>query len=123
MLFLFRQLRRLELHKRSSRYFFYAIGEIVLVVMGILIALAINNWNEERILEIQRRKLIESLKADFSTNVRRLEEALDLMQKTHEDFLQFLKVAPGNNDQLSLDGIGRRCCNSWFDIRNPPRAG
>jgi hypothetical protein len=48
MLFLFRQLRRLELHKRSSRYFFYAIGEIVLVVMGILIALQINNWNEGR---------------------------------------------------------------------------
>ena len=32
----------------AGRYFKYAIGEIVLVVIGILIALSINNWNEDR---------------------------------------------------------------------------
>ncbi len=32
---------------RFSRYFWYAIGEILLVVTGILIALNINNWNDE----------------------------------------------------------------------------
>ena len=33
---------------RTGRYFKYAIGEIILVVIGILIALQINNWNENR---------------------------------------------------------------------------
>jgi hypothetical protein len=32
----------------AGRYFKYAIGEIILVVVGILIALQINNWNEQR---------------------------------------------------------------------------
>ena len=32
---------------KAGRYLKYAIGEIVLVVIGILIALSINNWNEE----------------------------------------------------------------------------
>jgi len=38
----------------AGRYLKYAIGEIVLVVIGILIALQINNWNEEEKKEILR---------------------------------------------------------------------
>ena len=48
MLFILRQLRRLELRKRSGRYFLYAFGEVVLIVVGILIALQIQPWNENR---------------------------------------------------------------------------
>jgi len=36
---------------RTANYLKYAIGEIILVVIGILIALSINNWNENRKLE------------------------------------------------------------------------
>jgi hypothetical protein len=47
MIKFFRHIRqRLLQENRFSRYFLYAIGEIVLVVIGILIALQINNWNE-----------------------------------------------------------------------------
>lgn len=45
MLTFFRKLRR---NNMNGRYFKYAVGEIVLVVIGILIALSINNWNEAR---------------------------------------------------------------------------
>ena len=38
---------------KTGKYFKYAIGEIVLVVIGILIALQINNWNEARKLSIK----------------------------------------------------------------------
>jgi hypothetical protein len=34
--------------RKKRRYLNYAIGELILVVLGILIALQINNWNEER---------------------------------------------------------------------------
>ncbi len=36
---------------KTGKYFKYAIGEIILVVIGILIALQINNWNENRKLD------------------------------------------------------------------------
>ena len=49
MLRLFRQLRqRLLSENKFSRYLLYAIGEIFLVVIGILIALTISTWNEKK---------------------------------------------------------------------------
>ena len=39
---------------KTGKYLKYAIGEIILVVIGILIALSINNWNEERKNNLQR---------------------------------------------------------------------
>ena len=49
MLNFFRKIRRqLANENKFQKYFRYAIGEIVLVVLGILIALQINNWNEHR---------------------------------------------------------------------------
>ena len=35
-------------NNRFSKYLFYGIGEIVLVMIGILLALQVNNWNEEK---------------------------------------------------------------------------
>ena len=53
MIKFFRKIRqRLLTENKFSKYLIYAIGEIVLVVIGILIALQINNWNEERVKKI-----------------------------------------------------------------------
>jgi hypothetical protein len=56
------------MENKTSKYFKYAIGEIILVVIGILIALQINNWNENRknsaILSNYKKNLIEDLKKD-----------------------------------------------------------
>jgi hypothetical protein len=47
MIQFFRKIRQnLLLENKTGKYLKYAIGEIVLVVIGILIALSINNWNE-----------------------------------------------------------------------------
>ena len=54
----FRRLRKqLVNNNKPIQYLRYAIGEIVLVVIGILIALSINNWNQERHQKIKERKL------------------------------------------------------------------
>jgi len=67
MIKFFRQIRRnLMEQNKTGKYFKYAIGEIVLVVIGILIALSINNWNETR---IQQNELNESIKS-ITTNVK-----------------------------------------------------
>ena len=67
---------------KFSKYLLYAIGEIILVVIGILIALSINNWNERRkesdLKNIYSTRLINDLKKDISTiniNITRAEKA------------------------------------------------
>ena len=46
---------------KTSKYFKYAIGEVVLVVIGILIALQINNWNENRKDGVKEQIILKSL--------------------------------------------------------------
>ena len=46
---IFRKIRqKLLTENKFSKYLIYALGEIVLVVIGILIALQINNWNQSK---------------------------------------------------------------------------
>jgi len=49
------------MENKTGRYFKYAIGEIILVVIGILIALQINNWNEDRKNNIEEVTILESI--------------------------------------------------------------
>ncbi|WP_406682982.1 DUF6090 family protein [Seonamhaeicola sp. MEBiC1930] len=69
MIKFYRNIRKKLLNEGSTgKYLKYAIGEIVLVVIGILIALQINNWNENRLKNIEVKtylmNLIEDLKDD-----------------------------------------------------------
>ena len=69
MIKFFRYIRKdLMEQNKTSKYFKYAIGEIVLVVIGILIALSINNWNQSRKENILAKnyynRLLSDLKAD-----------------------------------------------------------
>lgn len=72
MIKFFRKIRqRLLTENKFSKYLLYAIGEIVLVVIGILIALSINNWNESRkeslIEQNYLRRLLVDLESDYKT--------------------------------------------------------
>ena len=58
---------------KTGKYLKYAIGEIVLVVIGILIALSINNWNESNKLIKREKSLLTELKTNLETNVINLE--------------------------------------------------
>ncbi len=60
--------------KNFSKYFLYAIGEIFLVVVGILIALQINNWNNRRIERKQELKTYENLKQQIEDDSRELKQ-------------------------------------------------
>ena len=52
---------------KTTRYFKYAIGEIILVVIGILIALQINNWNEERKADFEENNILVGLLGELKT--------------------------------------------------------
>jgi hypothetical protein len=70
----FRKFRQIMLAQgRLSHYLAYAIGEILLVVIGILIALQINTWNENRINKNKEAFIIEDLHREFQANKAKLD--------------------------------------------------
>ena len=58
-------------------YLKYALGEIVLVVVGILIALQINDWYQERLDRQTEREYLVSMKRDLAEDTRELREAIE----------------------------------------------
>lgn len=69
MIKFFRKIRkRLLTENRFSKYLLYAIGEIGLVVIGILIALQINTWNEQRINTNEERRIFQDLSEELQFN-------------------------------------------------------
>lgn len=58
----------------TGNYLKYAIGEIILVVIGILIALSINNWNEQRKVRINESELHSRILKDLQVDEKRINE-------------------------------------------------
>ena len=56
----------------------YAFGEIILVVIGILIALQINSWNKNRIAKIEEKQILKNLHNEFQQNEYLLNEVVDI---------------------------------------------
>ncbi len=63
---------------KVASYFRYAIGEILLVVVGILIALQVNNWNEQQKLKASERLVLKSLLKEFEYNQEILEKTITI---------------------------------------------
>lgn len=95
MINFFRKIRQNLLNEgKTTRYFTYAIGEIVLVVIGILIALQINNWNEDRKATIQEITLLKNIQQDI--NLDKLDISFNIkhhkkMLKAEIELLNFLQ--------------------------------
>ena len=74
MIKFFRQIRyKLMSENKTSKYFKYAIGEIILVVIGILIALQINNWNEAKKTKQKEELALLEILSDLEYSIKDLE--------------------------------------------------
>ncbi len=70
MLRFFRTIRKQLMEQNKIRtYLLYAIGEIFLVVIGILLALQVNNWNQDRIDKANERTYLQNLKNDLKLQI------------------------------------------------------
>ena len=82
MLTFFRKIRRSLIESGSARkYILYAIGEVILVVIGILIALQINNWNEERKERKMEKIVLEDIHDNIVRNNQLILSALQVFQE------------------------------------------
>jgi hypothetical protein len=87
MIKFFRKIRqRLLTENKFSKYLIYAIGEIVLVVIGILIALQINSWNDERKAKIVENNFFDNVLLDLEKD----NENLNYYNKFHQRRIQYL---------------------------------
>ncbi|MDO1501171.1 DUF6090 family protein [Winogradskyella maritima] len=98
MIKFFRQIRQNMIHQnRTKKYLLYAIGEIILVVIGILIALQINNWNsnkqELKVLNGYLHNIAENIKTD-KINLKRIKSFRDSSIIGSRFFIEMMDTAP-----------------------------
>lgn len=90
---------------KLSKYLLYAIGEIILVVIGILIALQINNWNTERIQNQKEKMLLHELHNEFVQNRRQLDSAILIHSRTLKSLTYIRNRLPLNLKSENLDSL------------------
>lgn len=106
MIQFFRKIRKeLLTENKISKYLFYAIGEIVLVVIGILIALQINNWNNNRIKKNAENQYYQNIKRQIT------EDKQEIIGNINYNNVDLNKLKYGvqiieENDRSKTDSLG-----------------
>lgn len=88
----FRKIRQNLLSEgKTTKYFKYAVGEIVLVVIGILIALQINNWNEERKTSEQLRGYLNGISKNIQSDTVEINDVRALRKRHNLAAIEYMK--------------------------------
>ena len=93
---------------KTGKYFKYAIGEIVLVVIGILIALQINNWNQERLQQQSELKFLKGIQAEFKLNKDYLINSIKMNQeglKTGKEIMNLMNQDVEILKRINIDSL------------------
>jgi len=120
MLRFFRTIRKKLIEQDNVRkYLLYAIGEILLVVIGILIALQVNNWNEERILINDEQRYLHDLISDLQQDSTALHILSIEAKKISRSKSIILDVM--DNQRTETDSLLTHFYNQWgaYNIFNP----
>ena len=103
MIKFFRIIRQNLLNEgKTTKYFKYAIGEIVLVVIGILIALSINNWNENQKLNEIRQNYYQQLVLDLDSEIQNLNSKISHIDKSIESYEAYRKIENSNLQPIEI---------------------
>lgn len=96
------------MENKTSKYFKYAIGEIILVMIGILLALQVNNWNQNRIEQNEEKEIIAKLHNDFKENKKNLKEFLSEVNNQMNAQETLMSLVGASKEELlkhNLDSI------------------
>ena len=106
MIKFFRHIRKsLISENKMGKYFKYAVGEILLVVIGILLALQINTWNEMRKNKIEEKRIIEQLHDEFKVNKEKLAHSNTKNRAVLGALQQIADMFPINTQTVNLDTL------------------
>lgn len=113
MIKFFRKIRRNMLtENKISRFLIYSIGEILLVVIGILLALQINNWNESKKSDQKQRNYLALIKSEMSNNLESLTHEQQRLNEALEGLREFITM----RDQSSLEITEKEISSSWGKV-------
>jgi hypothetical protein len=105
MIRFFRKIRiKLLSENKLVQYFIYAIGEVIIVIIGILIAIQINSWNKDRIQAKKEVAYIEEIRKSLISDLERIEFILDFNHKKDSCInrsLELLGTKMSNAEQAS----------------------
>ncbi len=102
MIKFFRHIRQRYISEgKTKKYLLYAIGEIILVVIGILIALQINNWNETKKAEKQLHTNIISIKEDIQEESLIINSTINTLNNQEKASLHLIPIIESSNKVIT----------------------
>lgn len=99
--------------QRLSKYLLYSLGEIVLVVIGILIALAINNNSQEQSLRKREQTYLNGLKAEFQISKVKLDELIRLNRLQYNGAKQMLTYISNKQEHPTEQAFSELIYNTF----------
>ena len=103
------------MENKTGKYLKYAIGEIVLVVIGILIALQINNWNEERKQQNKINSIYSVIKSDLKYDIDKFDKIINNMSISDTIFKKVIEKKMTNEDYQNCEGC-RYILSGYQDV-------
>ena len=90
---------------KTSRYFKYAIGEIVLVMIGILLALQVNSWNQNRLERLEEKAVLKSLHSDFIETQNRANQTIKKQSRVVDYCDKMMLLMLDKPENINRDSI------------------
>lgn len=100
--------QRLIMENRSRKYLFYMLGEVVIVIVGILIALQVDNWNQQRQERNEAHVFLERLKNEFLANRKQLVQKIEMREQalgSTRELIRFVDSPPGVFADNQIDSL------------------
>ena len=94
-----------EQRVRAGKYLKYAIGEIILVMIGILLALQVNNWNNNRIERKKEANYIKNINKEFQLNRKQLDTVVFYHYKVYNNATKILNLVPIDLQTVNKDSL------------------
>ena len=121
MINFFRKIRQQFLKdNRVGKYLLYAIGEILLVMIGILLALQVNNWNERNKDKAESIKILKKLQSEFETNKTELDASRHYHEQQYKAAVK-IEALFDPNHSIPSDTITNLIKRAFMDWKFEPR--
>ena len=123
MIKFFRHIRQQLLSENKiGKYFKYAVGEIILVVIGILIALQISNWNGNRLKSNKESAILANIHKEFKSNKKQLDSVLYQHNLAHNACKKIINFFPitSKPKPIELDSLSRYMWDSYGGVTFNP---